>query len=127
MLRAIIFSLLLFIFIPDTTKISLDSDKALAPDVLERLHPMEALDIVKEVYATNFTKISLEKNPYEYFYKLDNAEYYLVYEDTDDKTGNYLFHLYEFVQDDIDTGIGHTVTYGWYWMNPYTEDVWEYP
>ena len=58
-------------------------------------------------------------------HKLDYADV-IVYEDTDDTTGYYLFHLYEFVVDDIDTG-RHTVTYGWYWVNPYTGDIWQYP
>jgi hypothetical protein len=87
---------------------------------------MQALDLVKEAYATNFTKNSLKGNPEDYFYKLDIADYYLVYEDTEDSSGYYLFHLYEFVLDDIDTGIGHTVTYGWYWVNPSTGEIWVY-
>jgi hypothetical protein len=95
-------------------------------DKKNTLEPMEALDLVKEVYAGNFTKNSLQENPKDYFYKLDNADYYLVYEDTDKDSGYYLFHLYEFVLDDIDEGIGHTVTYGWYWVDPYTGDIWEY-
>lgn len=95
--------------------------------IIKYLAPMEALDLVKEAYASNFIRISLEENPEDYFYKLDFADYYLVYEDTDESTGRYLFHLYEFVLDDIDSGIGHTVTYGWYWVNPYTGDICEYP
>lgn len=91
------------------------------------LAPMEALDLVKEIYAVNFIKLSLHKNPEDYFYRLINANYYLVYEDTDEDTGYYLFHLYEFVPDDTDSGIGHTVTYGWFWVDPYTGDIWEYP
>lgn len=101
-----------------------------APDevnIIKYLAPMEALDLVKETYASNFIKISLEENPEDYFYKLDFADYYLVYEDTDESTGQYLFHLYEFVLDDIDNGIGHTVTYGWYWVDPNTGSMWEYP
>lgn len=84
------------------------------------LTPMEALDLVKETYASNFTKADLQENSIDYFYKLESADYYLVYEGTDDITGYYLFHLYEFVVDDMDTGIGHTVTYGWYWVDPYS-------
>lgn len=90
------------------------------------LDPMEALDLVKEAYATNFIKKSLKENPEDYFYKLDIADYYLVYEDTEDSSGYYIFHLYEFVLDDQETGIGHTVTYGWYWVNPSTGDIWVY-
>lgn len=96
-------------------------------NIIKCLSSMEALDLVKEVYASNFTKINLQENPEDYFYKLDIADYYLVYEDTDEVTGNYLFHLYEFVLDDIESGIGHTVTYGWYWVNPSTGDICEYP
>lgn len=91
------------------------------------LHPMEALDIVKEAYATNFTKICLQENAKNYFYKLNDKDYYLVYEDTDENSGYYLFHFYEFVLDDIEAGVGHTVTYSWYWVDPYTGDMWEYP
>lgn len=131
MKRVLIFLWFLVIGIP--------SYKELIFNIADRIHlslihttdklinPMEALDIVKEEYATNFNKISLQENRGDYFYKLDIADYYLVYEDTDDITGNYLFHLYEFVLDDIDTGIGHTVTYGWYWVNPNTGDIVEYP
>lgn len=91
------------------------------------LSPMEALDNVQEVYACNFEKSSLQDNQEDYYYKLDFADYYLVYEDTDLTTGNYLFRLYEFVIDEVDTGIGHTVTYGYYWVNPHTGEIWEYP
>lgn len=91
------------------------------------LTPMEALDLVKEAYADNFTKIIREENPKDYFYQLDITGFYLVYEDTDETTGHYLFHLYEFVLDDIDSEIGHTVTYGWYWVDPNTGDIRKYP
>ena len=75
--------------------------------------PMEALDKVQEIYATNFDKVFLEEGSEEYYYKLSQSEYYLVYEGIE--AGKcYLFHLYEFVLDEPDTGIGHTVTYGWY-------------
>lgn len=96
-------------------------------NVNKYIMPMEALDLVKEAYATNFIKVIIQENSKVYFYKLDIADYYLVYEDTDESTGYHLFHLYEFVNDDLDTGIGHTVTYGWYWLDPYTGDMWQYP
>lgn len=102
----------------------------LTPDEINMnryISPMEALDLVKETYAGNFTKICLHKNPGTYFYKSVKVDFYLVYEDTDEETGCYLFHLYEFVTDDIDSGIGHTVTYGWYWLDPNTGRIWEYP
>ena len=91
------------------------------------LTPMEALDIVKESYAGNFIKINCQGQSGDYFYKLEEADYYLFFEDVDEVTGHYLFHLYEFVSDDTDSGIGHTVTYGWYWVDPYTGDILEYP
>jgi hypothetical protein len=79
------------------------------------LTPMEALDLVKERYAADFEKIAI-KNTKEYYYKLSEAEYYLAYEGegTDLKNTYYLVHLYEFVTDDPETRIGHTVTYGWF-------------
>lgn len=87
------------------------------------LTPMEALDIVKEKYASNFTKAVLSKESQDYFYKLDKGDYYLVYEETNEITGQYLFRLYEFVEDDPDTGTGHAVTYGFYWVDPYTGEI----
>ncbi len=75
--------------------------------------PMEALDIVKERYATNYEKVDQYPNE-EYYYKLASADYYLVYEGEVGEENNYLIHLYEFVISDYDTGLGHTVTYGWY-------------
>ena len=84
------------------------------------LTPMEALDIVKEEYASNFTKVFLSEDTTDYYYKLDGADYYLTYEETDETSGHYLFRLYEFVVDDPDTGIGHIVTYGFFWVDPIT-------
>lgn len=79
----------------------------------QNLTPMDALDLVKERYAANFEKVKREDSNEEYYYILLTADYYLVYEETiDDKY--YLIHLYEFVLDEPDTGMGHTVTYGWY-------------
>lgn len=123
MKQIVIILMLVVIGIPRITGLTIPDEV----HIKRSLTPMEALDIVKEVYAGNFTKISLEKNPRDYFYKLDIADYYLVYEDIDESSGHYLFHLYEFVLDDIDSGIGHTVTYGWYWVDPYTGHMWEYP
>ena len=127
MCRLIILMLLLILYIPDNTKLCISVGKSIMLDQVSILHPMEVLDILKAAYADNFTKISLQENPGEYFYKLNYGEYYLVYEARDDDTGYYLFHLYEFVLDDVDSGIRHTVTYGWYWVNPYNGHIWEYP
>ncbi len=79
------------------------------------LTPMKALDLAKVCYAANFDKV-YEKNSDKnyYYYKLATADYYLVYEGETGKEKDYLIHLYEFVIDDTDTGVGHTVTYGWY-------------
>jgi hypothetical protein len=75
---------------------------------------MDALDLVKECYADNFDKVYYGDTEEEYYYKLSFADYYLVYEGTSETEKDYLFHLYEFVIDEPDTGIGHMVTYGWY-------------
>ncbi len=130
--------LLLIVLWHQPLKYTTDTDNKLAQDRMKNeltedntginnpLTPMEALELVKEAYAANFKKISLQENPEDCYYKLDIADYYLFYEGTDDITGHYLFHLYEFVMDDEDTGIGHTVTYGWYWVNPLSGEIWVY-
>ena len=76
------------------------------------IDPLEALDMVKKIYAANFEKVYEETE--DYYYKLPDFNYYLVLEDHDDIESYYLIHLYEFVIDELDTAIGHTVTYGWY-------------
>ncbi|NLZ84069.1 MAG: hypothetical protein GX915_10450 [Clostridiales bacterium] len=76
------------------------------------IDPLEALDMVKKIYAANFEKVYEETE--DYYYKLPDFNYYLVLEDYDDIESYYLIHLYEFVIDELDTAIGHTVTYGWY-------------
>ncbi|CRZ34862.1 hypothetical protein DFR55_10647 [Herbinix hemicellulosilytica] len=93
---------------------------------LRILTPMEALDIVKEEYALNFTKVYLSEDMSDYYYKLDGKDYYLAYEETDEASGNYLIRLYEFVVDDPDLGLGHIVTYGFFWVDPTTADIFEY-
>lgn len=85
--------------------------------------PMEALDKVKNLYASNFIKTYLPGNTREYYYRLEQTDYILVYEETDITNGQYLIRLYEFVVDDQKTGTGHTVTYGLYWVNPVTGEV----
>jgi len=120
----IILFMIIMISIP---KISI-SIKDTSKDTIEtRLSPMEALDLVKEKYASNFIKSNIQEDQENYFYKLEMVDYYLVYEDTDNTTGYHLIHLYEFIIDDEDTGIGHTVTYGWYWVDPYSGDIELYP
>lgn len=76
--------------------------------------PMEALDLVKECYAANFDKVYLEGTDYQYYYKLQVADYYLEYTEEVGAKRDYLIHLYEFVIDEPETGLGHMVTYGWY-------------
>ncbi|HWT76685.1 MAG TPA: hypothetical protein VN258_18460 [Mobilitalea sp.] len=81
---------------------------------------MEALDMVKEQYAANFEKVYRTNTKDEYYYKLPEADYYLAYEGQGRTTDEYLFHLYEFVLDEPDSGVGHAVTYGWYTVNRIT-------
>jgi hypothetical protein len=84
-------------------------------DKLE-LTPMEALDLVKDCYAANFDRVQTAKKE-NYYYKLSFADYYLVYEGQGETEQQYLYHLYEFVLDDPQEGIGHTITYGWYMVD----------
>ncbi len=83
--------------------------------------PMEALDKVKQQYATNFDPVSIDMDE-KYYYKLKDADYYLVYEGIVEEH-YYLYHLYEFVLDEPDIGVGHTVTYGWYWVDQRTGEI----
>ncbi len=84
--------------------------------------PMEALDTVKEQYAGNFDKVRKELTG-DYFYKLSDADYYLVYEGFTEDQKYYLIHLYEFVLDDPELNQGHTVTYGWYSVDKVTGKI----
>ncbi len=84
---------------------------------------MEALDMVKEQYASNFEKVELSDTIGEYYYRLPFADYYLFYEGEGATKDEYMFHLYEFVVDDPETSIGHTVTYGWYTVNKITQEI----
>lgn len=92
--------------IDQTSQVVDKQDKVIAP--------MEALDAVREKYAANFEKVYTASTKDEYYYKLPEASYYLVYEGGSGVEKDYLIHLYEVVIDEPDTGIGHTVTYGWY-------------
>ncbi len=83
---------------------------------------MEALDLVQLEYAANFEKVMIEDTK-EYYYKLPIASYYLEYVGQGETEMDYLFRLYEFVVDEEDTGIGHTVTYGWYSVNKETKII----
>ena len=87
----------------------------------EVLTEQEALDRVKAKYATNFSKVIREDGE-SYFYQLDIADYYLVSEGLEGEH-NYLIHLYEFVVDEDDSGLGHTVTYGWYAVDRRTGEI----
>jgi hypothetical protein len=91
-------------------------------ETLDKVTPMEALDLVKEMYATNFDKIS-ETDSEEYYYKLSIGDYYLVNEGLDTNEKCYQIHLYEFVLDEPESGIGHTVTYGWYNVDKITGEI----
>jgi hypothetical protein len=60
-----------------------------------------------------------------YFYKLPSAEYYLVYEGKGDTEYTFIIHLYEYVLDEPDLNLGHTVTYGWYTVDKWTGKITE--
>jgi hypothetical protein len=93
-------------------------------DTNDELSPMEALDLVKNDYASNFERIEISEE--EYYYKLDLADYYLVYEGKGASNQQYLFHLYEFVLGEPEEEIGHTVTYGWYHVDKVTGEITEF-
>lgn len=94
-------------------------EQRLVIEATKELTPMEALDYVKQLYAANFEKHKVGEWG-TYYYKLPLTEYYLVYEGKGETDQQYLFHLYEFVIDEPEEGIGHTVTYGWYQVNKVT-------
>jgi hypothetical protein len=48
-----------------------------------------------------------------------------VYEGMGENASEYLYHLYEYVLDEPEEGIGHTVTYGWYTVDKYTGEITE--
>lgn len=87
--------------------------------------PMEALDKVKEYYAANFDKVYAEAAKDEYYYKSTLAGLSLVYEGEVGTEKNYLIHLYEFVVDEPETGIGHTYTYCWFTVSRITGEITE--
>lgn len=96
-------------------------------DITERelpYTPMEALDIVKEKYAANFIRQKTDEEE-NYYYKLPDAEYYLVYEGQGATLDEYIVHLYEVVIDDPIENLGHTVTYGWYRIDRNTGEITE--
>jgi len=88
----------------------------------QTLTPMEALDLVKVQYAANFEPI-LSAQDENYYYKLSFADYYLAYEGQGETEQQYLFHLYEYVTDEPEEGIGHIVTYGWYMVDKITGKI----
>lgn len=96
--------------------------KATVESTKHALTVMEALDLVQQEYAANFEKVMI-KDTQEYYYKLPSADYYLEFAGEGETDQDYLFRLYEFVLDEEDTGIGHTVTYGWYSVNKETETI----
>jgi hypothetical protein len=99
-----------------------DNRKDNTEDITKKiLSPMEALEIVKKSYASNFERIEISEDAY--YYKLELAEYYLFYEGEVESEQQYLFHLYEFVLDEPKEEIGHTVTYGWYHVDKVTGEI----
>lgn len=122
------FGLLLLFFtfcMKDTSQIDYSSkiEGILQEEGEEAMTSMNALDKVKELHATNFIKVPYEEESEEYYYRLEKADYYLVYEGMIEEDQYYLFHLYEFVLDEEETGIGHTVTYAWYVVDTMTGEV----
>ena len=91
-------------------------------DIQGNVKADEALDRIKILYASNFKKVYM-KDTMDYYYQLPDMNYYLVYEGLDESGQYYLIHLYEFVLDDEETGIGHTVTYGWFSVDRETGEI----
>ena len=121
-------SALLFFFLPAENDRKDMLITVLQQQACERIKPMEALDMVKAEYAANFEKIIPDEyvgTEEEYYYKLPFADYYLVFEGESGTKGEYLMHLYEYVLDEPDDGIGHTVTYGWYTVDSLTGNITE--
>jgi hypothetical protein len=100
------------------TDMDMDMDTGIRQDK-KILTPMEALDLVKLQYADNFEPIVSAQDE-NYYYKLSSADYFLAYEGQGETEQQYLFHLYEYVADDPEEGIGHVVTYGWYQVDKNT-------
>ncbi len=100
------------------------TETALKETVREPLTAMDALDLVKERYAANFVRMDQDTGG-SYYYKLPFAEYYLDYEGQGETEEDYLIHLYEYVANDTEEGIGHYVTYGWYTVNRTTGEITE--
>jgi len=84
------------------------------------LSAMEALDLVKDKFAADFEQQYYSLDMDLYCYKLPDAELYLAYEGLGESEDEYLIHLYEFVCDDHDSGMGHSYTYAWYTVNRVT-------
>lgn len=55
-------------------------------------------------------------------YKL-NGSSYLVTDVDHEEDQMYVVHVYENVVDDADTGLSHTATYGWYYVNKTTGEI----
>jgi hypothetical protein len=91
--------------------------------VKKELTPMDALDIVKVLYAANFKKVDITEDTY--YYQLEDETFYLAYEEEMEENADYLIHLYEFVEEGSQNGIGHTVTYGWYRVDRVTGRITE--
>ncbi|WP_025727313.1 tetratricopeptide repeat protein [Heyndrickxia ginsengihumi] len=54
---------------------------------------------------------------------VDSDDKTIVQYDHDDGQGNYIIHVYEKVIDDPSTGVGHSVTRGWYSVNKKTKKI----
>ncbi len=117
------------IFIPSNLSFVPVTDNLIPDRTVQKkeqtITPMEALDKVKKYYAANFDKIEMEDSEDEYYYKATNTDLYLAYEGEVGEEKNYLIHLYEFVIDELETGFGHTYTYGWFTVNRITGEIME--
>lgn len=105
------------------SKSSTNSDDKARISVKKGITAMDALDIVKIQYAANFIKIAITEDTY--YYQLEHESYYLAYEEESEAGTDYLIHLYEFVSEGEGSGIGHTVTYGWYLVDKTTGRITE--
>jgi len=86
------------------------------------LSPMEALDMVKNRFFYDFEKLIAEEAD-SYCYKMPHANLYLAYEGYGGTEDEYLIHLYEFAEDDPESGIGHSYTYAWYIVSKNTGSI----
>jgi len=87
-----------------------------------KLTAREALDIVYKPAPGEEPLISeFSGNPY--YIISSGGNYFLRVDNYNEKGNYYLLQEYEFVLDDPDAGMGHTVTYNWYKVDASTGEV----